>query len=83
MKCLSAKNGSQHMTMLKRHRLAKGLTLAEVGKRSGVTGAAVHTYETGQCLPRPKVIPKLARVLGLRPMELMQLLSPSLEPSAA
>lgn len=70
------------MTMLRRHRLAKGLSLAELAKRIGVSTAAVSTWETGRSLPKAKVVPKLARVLGLDPFELMDLLCP-VSPAAA
>lgn len=71
------------MTMLRRHRLAKGLTSAELAKRIGCSQAAVSTWETGRSLPTPKLFPKLARVLGIRAIRLTKLLSPETEPAAA
>jgi transcriptional regulator with XRE-family HTH domain len=71
------------MTMLRQHRLAKGLTAARIGKRIGVSRAAVSSWETGRCLPHPRYIPKLARVLGLKPMVLIRILSPAASEVAA
>lgn len=71
------------MTMLKRHRLAKGLTLRALGKRIGTSTAACSAWETGRNIPTPSVVPKLARVLGIEPMELTRLLSPESEPALA
>ena len=68
------------MTVLKQHRLAKGLTLRALGKRIGVSTAACSSWETGRNIPHPGVVPKLARVLGINPLELTKLLSPEREP---
>lgn len=38
--------------------------------------AAVSRWETGESLPRPSTIPKLARALGMDPMALMRVMSP-------
>ena len=69
------------MTTLRRHRLANGLSLADLAKRLGVTKGTVSTWETGRCVPKARMIPKLARVLGIDAFELTKLLSP--EPEAA
>lgn len=72
------------MNLLKRHRLAKGLTLRELGQRIGVSTAAVSTWETGRCIPAAGTIPKLARALGLDPLTLTKVISPeSSEPAHA
>jgi transcriptional regulator with XRE-family HTH domain len=71
------------MTMLRRHRLAKGLTGAKLAARIGVSPAAVSSWENGRQLPHAAVIPTLARVLGLDPVELTKLLSPERTPAIA
>lgn len=64
------------MTLLKRHRLAKGLTLRQLGKLVGATAASVHGWETGKCVPSAEKFPKLARVFEIEPMEITRLVSP-------
>jgi transcriptional regulator with XRE-family HTH domain len=67
------------MTLLKRHRLALGLTLKELAAAIGVTPAAVQAWETGRWEPKPKYIPVLAKTLGVTPMEITLILSPDRE----
>lgn len=71
------------MTTLKRHRLAKGLTLRDLAKRIGSSAAACSSWETGRYTPSARLIPKLARVLGVEPLELTRLISPDRVPLAA
>lgn len=52
-------------------RLARGLTLAEVGTALGVTRQYVYAWEAGRRNPGPKHLAKLAEVLGLQVTDLL------------
>jgi transcriptional regulator with XRE-family HTH domain len=64
------------MTLLKRHRLAQGLSQQEVAQRTGCSIAAYSSWETGRSMPKAKRVKKLARVLSIPPMELTHVLVP-------
>lgn len=64
------------MRMLKRHRLARGLSLKEIGTRLRVHTSTVGAWETGRNLPRPHLVPKLARILEIDPLELTRVMEP-------
>jgi transcriptional regulator with XRE-family HTH domain len=64
------------MTLLRRHRLAKGLTIIQVASRLRVTAATVQGWETGQWKPRPEMYPKIGAVLGIEPIEITRFVSP-------
>lgn len=68
------------MRLLKRYRLSKGLTLTKLAGRLGVHVATVQAWEGGRNLPRPPMVPKLARVLEIDPMELTNVLAPEPAP---
>lgn len=59
--------------MLKQHRMAKGLTLRELGQRMNVSTAAVGFWETGRYSPSARMIPKLAKALDLTPFQVLEL----------
>lgn len=52
-------------------RLARGLTLAEVGTALGVTRQYVYSLESGRRNPGRKHLAKLAEVLGLQLSDLL------------
>lgn len=64
------------MTMLRRSRLAAGLNQDEFARRVGVTQGTVSAWEAGENIPLPKFFPKIARILGIDPMELTRYVSP-------
>ncbi|HYF35120.1 MAG TPA: helix-turn-helix transcriptional regulator [Prosthecobacter sp.] len=64
------------MTLLKRHRLAAGLTSTDVAKRVGVSVSSYSAWETGKNLPKPKFCKKLSRVLDIPALELTRVLVP-------
>jgi transcriptional regulator with XRE-family HTH domain len=76
MKPHTTNKTEEPMTMLKRRRLVKGLTLSQLAKRIGVSTAACSAWETGRNSPSPRAVPKLARALGLDTFELTKILSP-------
>jgi transcriptional regulator with XRE-family HTH domain len=45
-------------------RVARGLTRAALERLAGVPPSWVIRYERGQCLPRPRILDRLACVLG-------------------
>jgi transcriptional regulator with XRE-family HTH domain len=47
-----------------------------IAKRLGVSNSAVSLWETGRSLPKPKHVPKLARLLGIDAMTLTKMLDP-------
>jgi ribosome-binding protein aMBF1 (putative translation factor) len=52
---------------IRQKRRALGLTQERLAKRIGVTKAAVSSWELGKFSPTPRIIPKLARALGVDP----------------
>lgn len=52
-------------------RLARGLTLAEVGTALGVTRQYVYALESGRRNPGRKHLAKLSEVLGLQVADLL------------
>ena len=57
---------------LRRLRLEKGMTLADVSKKIGVNEATVQRYESGQIRNiKQKTIVKLAELFGVAPLDLM------------
>ena len=60
------------MTKLKAARLAKGLSLQEVGFRARVQAPHLSQIERGILRPYPPQAKRLARVLGLEVDELLQ-----------
>ena len=57
---------------LRELRKARGLTLAELGAKIGVTYNAVHLYENGQRRPPVKKLPALAEALGVSVADLVE-----------
>jgi transcriptional regulator with XRE-family HTH domain len=47
-----------------------GLNLAALALELGVSGASVSRYRTGEAIPRPALLRRMGRVLGLDPAEL-------------
>lgn len=69
------------MTQLRRHRLAAGLNQGDLASRVGVSISAVSRWEAGKDIPRGKRFQKIARVLGIKPLALTQLIDPESEVS--
>ena len=58
--------------ILKATRLDKGLSQSEVARRLGVKHATYHEIENGNCSPNLATIEKIASVLELDPLELLE-----------
>lgn len=72
------------MTLLRRHRLAKGLSQTALAKKLHLkTPSTVSFWESGESVPSPKLIPKLARILGMDAMSLTRVIEPDKEAVAA
>ena len=56
---------------IKKYRLAKGLTVIELAKTIKKTRTSVYNYEAGIQLPTPKALSKIAKVLGVKPIDLL------------
>lgn len=52
-------------------RKKKGLTLEELGKLANVSAQSIFFYEAGKRIPFKNTQIQLARVLGVKPAELM------------
>jgi transcriptional regulator with XRE-family HTH domain len=74
---------SEFVTLLRRHRLSKGLTQNALAKRLRIDPSCVSFWESGTTIPSPRMIPKLARVLGLDALALTRLIEPELEGAGA
>jgi transcriptional regulator with XRE-family HTH domain len=57
---------------IRRWREEQGLTLQELGERSGLAVSTVQKVETGQMIPSIAVLLKLANGLGRRPTEIIE-----------
>lgn len=64
------------MRLLKRHRIATGMTLSQVAKRVGVTVGAASGWENGTHGMTPKHLVKFARLLGMHPIALSKIIEP-------
>lgn len=64
------------MTLLKRYRLATGMSQREVARKLRVTNTAYSYWESGRNLPHPRHIRQLATVLAVNAMELTHILCP-------
>lgn len=73
------------MHLLKRHRLAKGWSQTELarrvevtvnGKKKTLSVATISAYESRRRRPASHIYPKLARALGIDPMELTKIIEP-------
>lgn len=53
------------VTLLRRHRLAKGLTQTALAKKLGVAPSSVSQWESGIFVPHARMIPLLARILEI------------------
>ena len=69
--------------MLKQHVkmvcLQRGITMAQLADEAGVSLGSLSLWVRGKAMPRAKVVPKVASVLGLTPAELVGML---MEPRA-
>lgn len=51
-------------------RLEKGMTMAELARKSGIAVSHIYNIENGLKMPSLRVICKLAKTLGVEPSEL-------------
>ena len=56
---------------MKRARQRKGLSSLEVANMLGVTRASVTNWEAGICTPPSSRVKKIAKVLGVNPLDLL------------
>jgi len=76
------KSGETIMSLLRRYRLAAGLTQTQLAKRLDVVPSSVSFWESGKSLPSAGMYPKLARILGVDAMELTRAVDPETQPVA-
>jgi len=53
-------------------RLARGMTLRDLAKRSGVNHSAISLMERGKRRPHPGTVLRIAEALGVEPHELLR-----------
>jgi transcriptional regulator with XRE-family HTH domain len=56
---------------MKKHRALLGLSQAELAERAGISAGYVGEVEMGRKFPSPEKFEALAKVLGLRPFQLI------------
>lgn len=56
---------------IKRLREARKWTIRDLEKKSGITNVSISRYETGQNVPRAKVVAQLAKAFGVGEEELL------------
>ncbi len=71
------------MTLLRRHRIARGMTQDALATKLGVVPSAVCFWESGAKSPAPNKYKKLARLLGVSPMELTKIIERESDPISA
>lgn len=64
---------------LKRYMLAAGLNQKKLASRMNVTTGAVWQWCAGKSLPEAEKFPKLAKLLGVKPIDLTKLLDPDID----
>ncbi len=64
------------MTLLRRYRLAAGMNQNDFASAVGVSNAAVSNWESGRNMPRGKKFKRIARVLGVQPIDLTRFIEP-------
>jgi transcriptional regulator with XRE-family HTH domain len=65
------------MTLLRRHRVARGLTQTALARKLKIKSpSTVSLWESGVNFPHPDMVPKLARILGVDAMHLTKLIEP-------
>lgn len=68
----SSRREGAFLLNIKQHRLAAGLTQAQLAKKMNVDQTAVSRWESGETKPLKKYHKKLAKVLGCSIEELLQ-----------
>ena len=56
---------------IKKYRLSKGLSVAQLAKEMGISRTVAYRYESGENIPTPKRLMQIAEFLGVDPLELL------------
>lgn len=62
------------MTLLKKQRLAKGLSQTKLARKMKCMPSTISHWEAGLVIPRAESIPELAKFLGISPEALVEML---------
>ncbi len=62
---------TNYLTRLKKERQRRGWTQTVLAYKAGMTPAEISRYETGRMLPYREHARRLAKVLGLKPEQLL------------
>ena len=57
--------------LIKKYRMAKGITVIQLAKKLKLTRASIYNYEAGIQIPNPKLLVKIAKILEVEPKELL------------
>lgn len=60
-----------------RYRMAAGLSLEKFAEAVGVSTTTAYRWETSNAIPAASRYPKIAKVLGVTPLEVTEMISPS------
>ena len=50
---------------IRMHRVAQGLTQAELGEKCGMADSQIGVYERNECIPKEKNLRRIAEALGV------------------
>ena len=56
---------------IKKYRIAKGLTVIQFAKKMKLSRTTVYNYESGESMPKPKQLVKIAKFFDVDPKELI------------
>ena len=57
--------------LIKKYRIAKGITVVQLAKKMKICRASVYYYEAGMKMPNPKLLVKIAKYLEVEPKDLI------------
>ena len=57
--------------LIKKYRIAKGITVVQLAKKLKLSRASVYYYEAGVKMPNPKMLVKIAKILEVEPKDLI------------
>lgn len=60
------------MEAVKKIRMLKKITQAELGKRSGIARQTINTIENGKSTPTTRTLQKIAKALGVKVSDLLE-----------
>lgn len=56
---------------IKKHRIANGMTVIQLAKKIKKSRQTIYNYEAGIQMPPPKLLVKIAKILDVKPKDLI------------